>query len=230
MGVSLHVAQRKEKQVFCMLGEELGAMKQSMDLADSLTICERKGQQRRWMRRRRAQLWREEQGKTIDWRALLSELPLSDSSVVAGYWPIRSEFDPREGMAWLYTQGHTLSLPVVVGEREPLVFREWTPGMQLEEGAWGVKVPASSSIELIPTVVLVPLLAFSEEGGRLGYGGGFYDRTLARLRQQGEVLAVGLGFAGQELADLVVTSEDERLDWMVTEKRVWSFSESRIER
>lgn len=143
-------------------------------------------------------------------------------SVVAGYLPIGSEIDPRLLMDRVAGNGAALCLPVVVERGEPLVFRRWLPGDRLEPSAFGTMAPPGSAETLVPDVVLVPMLAFDRGGHRIGYGGGYYDRTLARLRAGGDVLAVGLAFSGQVRDDLPVGPNDSRLDWIVTESATLS--------
>ena len=138
---------------------------------------------------------------------------------VAGYLPIRSEIDPRPAMLALIGLGYRVAVPVVEAPGQPLAFRAWSPGGTTEPGAFGVEVPvAAEPVE--PDVLLVPMLAFDARGHRLGYGGGFYDRTIARLRARREVHALGFAYAAQEV-DLVPDSEtDMRLDAVVTEAGV----------
>lgn len=135
----------------------------------------------------------------------------------AGYWPIRSEVDARPMMRHLLAMGLTGALPVVLAKGRPLRFRRWATGDPLEEGAFGVPTPIAKSATIRPELVLVPLLAYDREGNRLGYGAGYYDRTLAALRRAGEVLCVGLAFAGQRIDRIPVEPDDEPLDWIVTE-------------
>ena len=149
---------------------------------------------------------------------LRAALRLTDAAVVSGYWPMRGELDPRPALLALAAAGHPLCLPVVAGKARPLFFRAWAPGAALVPGAFGAEVPAPESPVLQPSLLLVPLLAFDRRGYRLGYGGGFYDRTLAALRRAGEVTAVGLAFAGQEFDRVPAEATDERLDWIVTER------------
>jgi len=111
-------------------------------------------------------------------------------AAVSGFWPMRSEIDPRPILTELGARGHPLCLPVVVGKGRPLVFRAWRPGDALVAGDFGTQVPDAGQPDVVPRVLLVPLLAFDRNGYRLGYGGGFYDRTLAMLRAAGPALAV----------------------------------------
>jgi 5-formyltetrahydrofolate cyclo-ligase len=140
------------------------------------------------------------------------------SAVVAGYWPMAAEVDIRPVLATLAAAGLGCVLPVVVGRGEPLVFRAWAPGDPLEPGGFGTSVPSPASRVATPTVLLVPLLAFDPRGFRLGYGGGYYDRTIAGLRATGgQVVAIGVAYARQELEAVPVEAFDQRLDGVVTE-------------
>lgn len=153
-------------------------------------------------------------------RFMASPLPglaAGAGTIVAGYMPMRSEIDPRLLMDRLAATGSVLCLPDVVAEGTPLEFRRWTPDDPLDRGRFGISVPAQSAEVLVPDIVLVPMLAFDRQGHRMGYGGGYYDRTVARLREEGDVLAVGLAFSGQVRDDLPVAPHDMRLDWIVTE-------------
>ena len=149
----------------------------------------------------------------------LDALVLPAQSVVAGYWPIRDEIDPRPLMRRLHASGHACALCVLGEHAAPLAFRAWEPGTTLEPGGFGTLAPPADSAELAPDIVLTPLLAFDEQGHRLGYGGGYYDRTLARLRADGRVLAVGAAFEVQRVESVPHTAGDGRLDWVITEQR-----------
>ena len=144
-------------------------------------------------------------------------LGIASGAVVAGYWPLGDEIDPRPLMLALAGQGCRLALPVVTGRGEALAFRAWMAGDALEDGGHGTRHPLARAASLRPAVVLTPLLAFDRKGFRLGYGGGYYDRTLAQLRESGGVVAIGLGFAAQEVAVLPVEPWDQPLDMIATE-------------
>lgn len=147
--------------------------------------------------------------------AMLGRLLRAEAGrVLAGYLPMRSEADPIPAM--MAHQG-PVCVPVVEVRATPLRFRTWTPGAALQPGPLGTHVPATGAW-CTPEVMIVPLLAFDARGHRLGYGGGYYDRTLAQLRQQrGRVLAIGFGFAAQELPAVPAGPTDARLDFIVTE-------------
>ena len=133
--------------------------------------------------------------------------------VLAGYMPMRTEIDPLPAMA--AHQG-PVCVPVIPGPDMPLRFREWTPGCAMEAGAFGALIPAEGAW-LEPEVLIVPLLTFDRRGFRLGYGGGFYDRTLERLRARGTTLALGFAFAAQEVAEVPIEPTDQPLDAILTE-------------
>ena len=135
---------------------------------------------------------------------------------VAGYMPIRTEVDPRPA---ILRHDGPLCLPVVEGEARPLGFRPWSAAAEMIPGAFGAAIPAETTA-VIPQVVILPLVAFDARGYRLGYGGGFYDRTLELLRAQGPVTAIGFAFAAQELPQVPTEPTDELLDLMVTEQGV----------
>ncbi len=134
---------------------------------------------------------------------------------VSGYLPIRTEIDPRPAMAEAAAHG-PVGVPVITGAGQPLKFARWEPGCPLQDGPFGAQIPAQISY-LEPQIVIVPLVAFDRKGGRLGYGGGFYDRTLQLLRAKGKTLAIGFAFSGQELADLPLEPTDQPLDMIITE-------------
>ncbi len=140
--------------------------------------------------------------------------------VVSGYWPFRSEIDPRPLMQRFARAGARLALPVTPakGANAPLRFHLWRPGDALHQSAFGVHEPLPNTEQVDPDILLTPLLAFDRFGGRLGYGAGHYDRTLAGLRAQKSVLVIGLAFATQELGRAPAAPHDQALDGVVTER------------
>ena len=139
--------------------------------------------------------------------------------VLAGYMAMRTEIDPMAAMA--AHQG-PVGVPVILGAGQALKFREWSPGCAMVPGEFGARVPAEGAwVE--PEVLIVPLVGFDARGYRLGYGGGFYDRTLAGLRARHPVLAVGFAFAAQELPEVPIDQYDQRLDVIVTEAGIRAF-------
>ncbi len=147
--------------------------------------------------------------------ALAAFLEPHRGTTMAGYMPIKTEVNPLPVMGDHALKGR-FGLPVVVGAGQPLIFRRWLPGTTLVPGAFGAMVPEKTG-EVVPEVVIVPLVAFDRAGGRLGYGGGFYDRTLERLRAQRPTLAVGFAYAAQEAETLPQDPTDQPLDAVVTE-------------
>ena len=139
--------------------------------------------------------------------------------VVSGFLPIGDEFDTRPALDLAQRLGHRVCLPVMVDRNQPLLFRAWQPGDPLIERQWGIREPVALAEALVPDVLLMPLLAFDETGGRLGYGGGYFDRTLAGLRARGGVLAVGLAFDMQRVDLVPCLDYDERLDVVLTPTR-----------
>ncbi len=154
------------------------------------------------------------------------EIPLEDASPVASYWPLRDEADPRALAAALAAQGHPILLPCIVGPNIPLELRLWHEGDPMRRNVLGVDEPVQASGYTLPAAVFVPLLAFDALGFRLGYGGGYYDRTVAALRAAGPVLAIGIAYAGQEETSLPRDPHDQRLDMVVTEQGVRRFASS----
>ena len=151
--------------------------------------------------------------------ALLSEvLAAHRGKVLAGYMPIRTEIDPRPAMTEVAAFG-PVAVPVIRAAGQPLVFSQWNPGCTLVDGPFGARVPEAERL-LAPEVLIVPLVAFDRRGGRLGYGGGFYDRSLEGLRARGPVLAIGFAWSAQEAENLPLEPTDQPLDLIVTERAV----------
>jgi 5-formyltetrahydrofolate cyclo-ligase len=150
-------------------------------------------------------------------------LPLAPGLVVAGFMPIKTEIDPLPLMQALAAAGAALALPVIAGRGKPLTMRAWRWGEPLAEGVWGIRQPRPDAAEVEPDILLVPLLAFDRAGHRLGYGAGYYDRTIARLRSRKAVAAVGIAFASQEIAEVPATAHDARLDLVLTDNEVIDF-------
>ena len=146
-------------------------------------------------------------------------------TVVSAFWPMPGELDLRPLLDALHARGCVCALPVVVGRNAPLLFRSWEPGVPLVTSRFGIAEPGPERAELRPRHALVPLLAFDHDGYRLGYGGGFYDRTIAGWRADGAgtLLAIGVGLEAQRRPSLPREPFDERLDWLVTEEAVTRF-------
>ena len=146
---------------------------------------------------------------------------VTPTNIIAGYMPIGSEIDCRPLLNRIDAAGVPLALPVVIAPDAPLVFRRWLPGDPVVTGSFGISEPAAVAPEVLPQVLLVPMLAFDRQGHRLGYGGGYYDRTLKALRaasdRAGDIVAIGVAFAGQLRDKVPVAETDQPLDWILTE-------------
>jgi 5-formyltetrahydrofolate cyclo-ligase len=147
-------------------------------------------------------------------------LPIAaiDGGVVSGFFPFKSEITVLPLLAKLASEGWVTCLPVVTGEGEALKFRKWMPGEATKPGVWDIPIPLDSAAKVVPDVLLVPMLAFDRRGFRLGYGGGYYDRTLSALRQLKDVVAIGIAYAGQEMTSVPRGDWDEPMDWIMTER------------
>jgi 5-formyltetrahydrofolate cyclo-ligase len=153
-------------------------------------------------------------------------VPLGEGTIVAGYSPIRSECDPVPLMRSLAAKGAQLALPLVHERDKELTFAEWRQGAPLIPGSYGILQPRSEAMQLEPDIVLVPLAAFDRRCRRIGYGAGYYDRTLADLRKRKVVIAVGIAFAAQEVEAIPVDEHDQRLDLVLTERETVDFRSS----
>lgn len=148
----------------------------------------------------------------LDHLARMRGLPLS------GYMPIRTEINPLPAMREMVGFG-PVGVPVIEGPGRPLGFHLWTPDGEMQAGPFGAKVPVLQE-KMVPQVLILPLLAFNRAGHRLGYGGGYYDRTLEALRAAGPVHAVGFGYGAQLVHDLPTEPTDQPLDVIITENGV----------
>ncbi len=154
--------------------------------------------------------------------ARLRELRPLLEGPLALYWPIRGEVDPRGFAEGLAAAGTVLALPVITARNAAMEFWRWQPGMAMREGVWKIPIPAERE-PLLPRTLLVPLVGFDAAGYRLGYGGGYYDRTLAVLRPRPLVIGIGYGFS--RLATIHPEPHDQRLDLVVTESGITRFVE-----
>ena len=145
-------------------------------------------------------------------------MPQAWRSVVSAFFPYQSEIDARPLLGKLAGEGWTTALPIVIAPRQPLEFRRWFPGEPTVLGKWDIPRPAEDAPLLAPDVLLVPLLAFDQRGYRLGYGGGFYDRTIPGLRALKSVTTIGIAYAAQEVDDVPHDDLDQPLDFIMTEK------------
>lgn len=180
---------------------------------------------RRWRKAQRAELTTKRLAVSRDdrteWDGAISErversLPAPGRLRIGFYWPFKGEYDPRALARTLRDAGARVALPVVVERARPLAFREWWPGMRMAPGVWNIPVPAEGEW-VQPDVLLVPLLGFDDSGYRLGYGGGYYDRTLAAM--PAKPFAIGLGYEPSRLATIHPQPHDVPMDLIVTERR-----------
>ncbi len=141
-----------------------------------------------------------------------------EQRTISGFFPYKSEISLLPLLARLHSEGWVTAMPVVVGEDSPLVFRAWAPGEPTVPGIWEIPMPPETAPEVSPGVLLVPMLSFDRQGYRLGYGGGFYDRTLEKLRKLKQITAIGVAYSAQEMPEVPHGPYDQRLDWIMTEK------------
>ena len=147
-------------------------------------------------------------------------LLIAPGTIVSGFMPMKTEINPLPLMRALAAAGASLALPVVEGRGKPLTMRAWRWGEELGSGVWGIREPKPDAARVDPDILLVPLLAFDRTGCRLGYGGGYYDLTIAGLRVRKTTVAVGIAFAAQEVPRVPTTPRDARLDLVLTEREV----------
>jgi 5-formyltetrahydrofolate cyclo-ligase len=140
-------------------------------------------------------------------------MPAAAQTIISVYFPIRAEPDLRPWMRTKWEQGFRIALPVALAPRQPLIFREWHPDAPLARGLWKIPYPADGA-EVVPTVVIAPVVGFDPACYRLGYGGGFFDRTLARMT--GKPLVIGLGYPGASIPTIFPQPHDLPMDWIVT--------------
>jgi 5-formyltetrahydrofolate cyclo-ligase len=152
---------------------------------------------------------------------LLATLRLGEYGVLGFYWPIRAELDLRNLARRHVEAGGIAALPVVVEKKAPVEFRQWQPGAAMQRGFWNIPIPAERRV-VVPNALLIPLVGYDAAGYRLGYGGGYYDRTLAAAEPR--PLSVGVGYDEAEIATIYPQSHDVPMDLIVTERRVLRFA------
>jgi 5-formyltetrahydrofolate cyclo-ligase len=190
-------------------------------MSDLDPIAQRKAELRKEGRARRDALPVDQQSaaaQAIAERGL--PLPVLPGTVVSGYSPLKFEISPLPLMRHCARDGAKLALPVIQGRGSPLIMRAWAFGETLGSGVWGIREPKAEAPEVFPDILIVPLLLFDRAGYRLGYGAGYYDMTIARLRAMKPVTAIGLAYAAQEIADVLKTPRDARLDLVLTEREI----------
>jgi len=150
----------------------------------------------------------------------LGSIPLAESDIIAGYYPTQDEIDILQLLDHYHGRNNQVCMPTVTKPELILKFLEWTPGAVMKTGPYNIPEPVGGKL-LVPSVILVPLLAFDRERYRLGYGGGYYDATIARLKESNPSLrTIGIGYSFQEVERLPREAHDARLDMVVTEKEV----------
>jgi len=181
-----------------------------------MTVLDEKAQMRKAAFARRKAAHARDMGNAA---AVLSSFLAGYRGVgLAGYMPIRTEINPLPAMEEAAAHGR-VGVPVILGEGQPLKFSEWSPEGEMKDGPFGAKIPFDDRF-FEPEIVIVPLVAFDAKGGRLGYGGGFYDRTLELLRRRRPTLAVGFAYSDQIAKDLPLETTDQPLDLVITEREI----------
>lgn len=145
---------------------------------------------------------------------------LESGKIISGFLPIGSEIDTRPMLALLRDMGLEICLPCVEADDAPLTFRLWHPDDVLVKESFGTMAPDPSAQAVNPDIILCPMLAFDRDGYRLGYGGGFYDRSLENLRKEKNIMAIGVAYHAQEVVSVPHDELDQPLDMIVTEKEV----------
>jgi 5-formyltetrahydrofolate cyclo-ligase len=146
-----------------------------------------------------------------------------NGSSISGFMPIRDEIDVVALLTGLVASGRNVSLPCIVSRSSPLVFRAWKPGDTLADRPFGLQEPLEAAPVLVPDILLVPLSAFDSAGYRIGYGGGYFDRTLEQLRARGAVTAIGVAYDEQEVPRFAHEPHDQRLDYLLTPTGIRTF-------
>ena len=144
-------------------------------------------------------------------------------AIVSGFMPMKTEINPLPLLRKLADAGAQLALPAIAGRGKPLIMRAWTFGGMLKSGQWGIREPTAEAPEVAPDILIVPLACFDRAGHRIGYGAGYYDMTINALRAKKKVVAIGIGFAAQEIPRVPATERDERLDLVLTERETIVF-------
>ena len=147
-------------------------------------------------------------------------IAIKPGAIVSGFSSLKSEINPVPLMRKLADQGAQLALPVVAGKGKPLIMRAWSFGEPLDSGVWGIREPKADAREVEPDILIVPLLAFDRTGNRIGYGAGYYDLTISKLRAMKPTVAIGIAYAAQEIAAVPVTPRDAPLDLVLTEREI----------
>jgi 5,10-methenyltetrahydrofolate synthetase len=173
-----------------------------------------------WRRDERARLLSWRQGLSAAYRAAQTaamcaalDRLIPDNAIVGAYWPIRAEPDLRDWLRSRAAQGLRIALPVALAVGQPLIYRQWHPGAHMARGLWQIPYPDETP-EVAPDIVLAPVVGFDAAGYRLGYGGGFFDRTLAAAKPRPR--AIGLGYPGAAIDTIHPQPHDIPMDSIVT--------------
>ncbi|MGZ6176305.1 MAG: 5-formyltetrahydrofolate cyclo-ligase [Candidatus Binataceae bacterium] len=157
---------------------------------------------------------------------VLAALPQA-SQIIAGYWPLGDELDCRPALGGLCARGCGVALPVVAGQGLVLIFRRWLEGEPMESGPFGTSHPSPRAPVVEPDTLLLPLIAFDRRGHRLGYGAGYYDRTVGALRRQRSIRTIGLAYDEQEVDMVPAAAHDQAMDGVITDRRTLWFPASK---
>jgi 5-formyltetrahydrofolate cyclo-ligase len=164
---------------------------------------------------------RQQAAEAIAARAL--PVDVKPGAIVAGFMPMKTEVNPLPLLRKFAAAGARLALPCIAGRGKPLIMRAWDFGDPFKAGQWGIREPVPEAPQVRPDILIVPLACFDRAGHRVGYGAGYYDMTIHALRAQKSIIAIGIAFAAQEIAEVPATEHDERLDLVLTEKKVIEF-------
>ncbi len=189
-----------------------------------MDIAEVKRKARTAASKRRAEaheILKDTAGLAMAKRGLPAGLDLA-AGIVSGFIPYKSEITTVPMLSRLRRDGWQTCLPIVIAAEQPLIFRAWAPGDPLVPGVWDIPIPLDTAAELLPDVLLVPMLAFDRKGFRLGYGGGFYDRTLEKLRELKKVVAIGVAYHAQMVDEVPNGLHDAPLDYVMTEQETFA--------
>ena len=148
---------------------------------------------------------------------------VTPATIVSGFMPMKTEINPIPLLRKVSAAGARLSLPAIAGRGKPLIMRAWDFGAPLKAGQWGIREPTADAPEVAPDVLIVPFACFDRAGHRIGYGAGYYDMTINALRAKKKIVAIGIGFAAQEIPRVPATERDARLDLVLTEREVVDF-------
>lgn len=143
------------------------------------------------------------------------------NKIIAGYYPIDNELDCLVLLKKLHQYGHSICLPIVKAQNKPMIFKQWQRGEKLIDGAYNIKIPSKNAPIIKPDIIIMPLVAYDKNGNRLGYGKGYYDRTIVKMDKR--PILIGYGYKMQQVEHIEHQSHDVPLDYIVNEKQVRRF-------